>query len=460
MSTKHINRMSNLVVIVALAVNWLPVTSATAIPASGTQAAQMLLVESLLNYDGTLNTTTTASGTLDLRGWNVTLDSARGPILTRAAAATPNTNPWSALANNGLEFMVTALAVSGSDLYVGGVFTQTADNAVTNLNHIAKYSDGAWSALANNGLDAEVYALAVSGNDLYVGGGFTQTADGTVKNLNHIAKYSGGTWSALSNNGLSDAVVYALAVSGNDLYVGGSFWQTADGTVKNLNDIAKYSNGTWSALANDGLNSNVYALAVSGSDLYVGGDFTQSFDGTMTNLNKIARYSSGGTWSALSNNGLLGYHGVYALAVSGSDLYVGGDFTQTADGTVKNLNNIAKYSGGVWSAFAHNGLGNYVQALAVSGSDLYVGGWFTQSADGTVNNLHAIAKYSSGAWSALPNNGLSNDVYALAVSESALYVGGEFTGSGDWTVTNLRKIAKLGLSTAPDHSCYLPMVSK
>ena len=412
MNIKRINRILNLVVIMALMLAWQPVTSATATAAPDAPAAQMLPVESLLNSDGTLNTRTGASGALDLRGWSVTLDSARGPILTRDAPA---------------------LAALNADT---------------------------WSALPNNGLDGSVWTIAVMGSDLYVGGVFTQTADSTVTNLNHIAKYSGGTWSALSNNGLSDAVVYALAVSGNDLYVGGSFWQTADGTVKKLNDIAKYSNGTWSALANDGLNSNVYALAVSGSDLYVGGDFTQTDDGTMTNLNKIARYSSGGTWSALSNNGLLGYHGVYALAVSGSDLYVGGDFTQTADGTVKNLNNIAKYSGGVWSAFAHNGLGNYVQALAVSGSDLYVGGWFTQSADGTVNNLHAIAKYSSGAWSALPNNGLSNDVYALAVSESALYVGGEFTGSGDWTVTNLRKIAKLGLSTAPDHSCYLPMVSK
>ena len=82
-------------------------------------------------------------------------------------------------------------------------------------------------------------------------------------------------------------------------------------------------------------------LAVSGSDLYVGGSFTQSADGSVMNLNKIAKYSGGGTWSVPANNGLNGY--VKALAVMGSDLCVGGTFiTQTADGTVTNLNNIAR----------------------------------------------------------------------------------------------------------------------
>jgi len=144
----------------------------------------------LLNSDGTLNTGKGASGALDLRGWSVTLDSARGPILTHdaPAPAAPNADTWWAFAHTGLNYPVDALAVMGSDLYVGGEFTQTADGTVTNLNHIAKYSGGTWSALANHGLNSAVEALAVSGSDLYVGGWFIQTADGAVTNLNHIAK--------------------------------------------------------------------------------------------------------------------------------------------------------------------------------------------------------------------------------------------------------------------------------
>ncbi len=108
---------------------------------------------SLLNPDGTLDLTSNPHGVFELRGWDVTLDRLRGPILTpRASApAAPGAPAWTSLANNGLSNTVYALAVNGSDLYVGGEFTQTADGNVTDLNHIAKYNGGAWSPLAHNG---------------------------------------------------------------------------------------------------------------------------------------------------------------------------------------------------------------------------------------------------------------------------------------------------------------------
>ncbi|NOG76500.1 MAG: DNRLRE domain-containing protein [Chloroflexi bacterium] len=419
------------------------VSASNAFPADTERAqTQALDPASLLNPDGTLDLTSNPHGVFDLRGWDVTLDALRGPILTpRASApAAPDTLMWTPLARNGLNNFVTALAVSGGDLYVGGDFTQTADGTMT-LNHIAKYSGGAWSSLANNGLNGGVRALAVSGSDLYVGGTFTRTGDnGTT--LNRIAKYSGGAWMPLANQGLNNFVA-ALAVSGGDVYVGGDFTKTGDVTMT-LNRIAKYSGGAWSALPNKGLNGRVYALAVSGSDLYVGGEFTETDDGVVTNLRCIAKFS-GGAWSALANGGLKSP--VRVLAVSGSDLYVGGAFTETADGVVKDLNYIAKYSGGAWSALSNDGLNNEVYALAVSGSDLYVGGWFTRTADGNVRNLNYVAKYSGGAWSPLANQGLSAYVEALAVSGSDLYVGGEFTKTGDRTMT-LNSIAKLTTTSA------------
>jgi len=301
MNTKWINRILKLVVLVALVSSAAPVLAARA-------AAQLLPVETLLNSGSTPNTGTGASVVMGLRGWNVMLDSARGPILSRHEPVSDalNADMWSALANNSLNNYVYALAVSGSDLYVGGGFTRTADGMVTNLGSIARYSNGAWYPLAHNGLNGVVWALAMSGSDLYVGGSFTETADGKVTNLNNLARYSSGTWYPLAHNGL-DTAVEALAVSGSNLYVGGYFTQTADGKVTNLNHIARYNGGAWLALANNGLmandvdSGNVSALAMSGSDLYVGGwYFTQTADGKVTNLNNIARYS-GSTWSALSN---------------------------------------------------------------------------------------------------------------------------------------------------------------
>src|SRR5260370_30788808 len=71
-------------------------------------------------------------------------------------------------------------------------------------------------------MNAYVMALAVSGSDVYAGGVFT-TAGGSA--ANYIAKWDGSSWSALGSGtgGGNQSVVFALAVSGSDLYAGGYF---------------------------------------------------------------------------------------------------------------------------------------------------------------------------------------------------------------------------------------------
>jgi hypothetical protein len=305
----------------------------------------------LLNPDGTLNMSTGFQGTLDLRGWQVTLDGKRGPILDPASLSdSSQANAWNALPNQGLDDLVLSLAVLGDDLYVGGLFTQTGDGTLTDLGHIARYDTiaGVWHALPNQGLNDHVHSLAVLGNDLYVGGKFKQTGDGTLTDLGRIARYDtiAGVWHALPNQGLNDWVL-TLAVSGDDLYVGGNFTyltQPPGGVWEQLGRIARYDTitGTWHALANQGLNLYVYSLAVLGDDLYVGGYFTETKDGALTDLGHIARYDTTyGAWHALPNQGLNLY--VHSLAVSGDDLYVGGEFSQTGDGALTDLGYIARY---------------------------------------------------------------------------------------------------------------------
>jgi hypothetical protein len=187
--------------------------------------------------------------------------------------------------------------------------------------------------------------LAVSGDDMYVGGPFDRTWDEAVVNLNHIARFNvtSNTWYALPHLGLNSEP-QAFAFIGNDLYVGGQFTGTADGQVINLNHIARLSNETWSVLPENGLNDNVFALVAVGSDLYVGGSFIQTTNGSLTGLDNIALFSSGSnTWSALSNGGL--NYTVRTLSAVGGYLIVGGQFSQTADGGVVELNHIASYSG-------------------------------------------------------------------------------------------------------------------
>ena len=184
----------------------------------------------------------------------------------------------------------------GSDLYVGGHFTQTGDGSLTSLGRIARYETmaGTWHPLNNQGLSNWVLALSVVDSDLYVGGAFNQTGD-VATPLGRIARYdtTDDTWHALPNQGLN---LYALVLElvGSDLYVWGSFVQTGDGALS-LHHIARYRTtaGTWHELRNQGLDAAVYALAVSGDDLYMGGEFTQTGDGALTNLGRIARYYAG-----------------------------------------------------------------------------------------------------------------------------------------------------------------------
>jgi hypothetical protein len=73
-------------------------------------------------------------------------------------------------------------------------------------------------------MDGAVSALAVSGSDVYAGGWFTMAGGSAA---NYIAKWDGNSWSALGSGMGGDYLmppsVSALAVSGSDLYAGGSF---------------------------------------------------------------------------------------------------------------------------------------------------------------------------------------------------------------------------------------------
>src|SRR5436309_11175746 len=84
----------------------------------------------------------------------------------------------------------------------------------------ADFTDANWLSMGGlPGLNATVRAAAtdVSGN-LYVGGDFSIAGDVFAS---RVAKWNGTSWSRLGT-GIQGSV-YAMALSGSDLYVGGAF---------------------------------------------------------------------------------------------------------------------------------------------------------------------------------------------------------------------------------------------
>ncbi len=339
-----------------------------------------------------------------------------GGVFTTAGGS-PATNiarwdgsSWSAL-GSGMNDEVHALAVSGNDVYAAGYFTTAGGSAA---NRIAKWDGTTWTPLGG-GINWSVWALAASGSDVYAGGGFSMAGDIFA---NYIAKWDGSNWTTLGSGMNDQGGVRALVLSGSDLFAAGDFtWATnSAGATVPANRIAKWDGSSWSALGT-GLDWTASALAVSGGNLYAGGQFFTAGGSTAT---RIAKWD-GSSWSALGTGA---NSNVLALAASGSNVYAGGDFMTAGGSAAKG---IARWNGNAWSALASgSGMNGTVYALAVSGTNVFAGGNFTTAGDSVATR---VARWDGSSWAAL-GSGISRAyafVYALAASETNLYVGGQFT---------------------------------
>ncbi len=183
---------------------------------------------------------------------------------------------------------------------------------------------------------------------------------------------------------------------------------------------------TWSAIDN-GSNGTIYSVAVSGTNVYAGGDIW--YIGGLY-INKIAQWN-GTSWSAMGGDA---NSSVFVVVADGNgNVYAGGSFT-SIDGV--SANRIAKWNGSSWSALGSGADGN-VWSLAVDGNgNVYAGGEFT-----TIGGISAnyIAKWNGSNWAGL-GTGADYSVSSLTTDNSGnLYAGGWFTVIGG---VNANRIAK------------------
>ncbi|HUR16103.1 MAG TPA: hypothetical protein VMZ33_02350 [Candidatus Limnocylindrales bacterium] len=282
-----------------------------------------------------------------------------------------------------------------------------------------------------------VYALAVSGNNLYVGGEFENVAG--IPEADYIARWDGTAWSALGSNGAGngalDAGVRAIAIHGSNVVVGGFFNNVAG--IAGADYVARWTGTSWAPLQNlccgaAAINNSVHALAVQGDFVYAGGYFTDA--GGFTGVNYIARWSVPcDCWSAVGPAGSM-TGPVFAIGLGASRLYVGGLFDNA--GGKQFADNVAFLSGNEWWHMG-SGVNGPVFALLVFrptefDEHVYVGGGFTNVGGATGDYL---ARFDSLDWYPVGSNGagdgaLNDSVYTLTLVNGSLFVGGTFEDAG------------------------------
>lgn len=291
-----------------------------------------------------------------------------------------------------------------------------------------------------------VYATALSGATLYVGGDFTyvgpDTGAGTVVDT--------VTAQASPFPAINGQVYAAVPDGGGGWYVGGSFTLVGGATLSNLAhvipdpaDNTKFTVDTQFAPNADG-GVNALALSADGKTLYVGGAFA-NIGGAA--LSHIAALNT--TAASPGNEAIAGWAPnadgpVNALLLSGdgTTLYVGGAFANIG-GAVRN--DIAALDAGVtgaggavapWDPNADGAVN--AMGLSTDGTTLYVGGAFANIGGAARSHLAALAADvttagAATAWAA-DADGTVNAVVTSADGKS-IYVGGAFNSASGATAS-------------------------
>jgi len=341
------------------------------------------------------------------------------------------------------------------------------------------------TAFQNNFISSQIRATAAdaSGN-VYVAGNFTGTIVlGSIgltsagNNDAFVAKWSSASgtfvWAQRAGGPLDDYGT-GVAVSGASVYLTGYFMGTAafggtaplvsaggtDVFVAKLADAGPAGSFVWAQRAGGPGSEQANAVAVQGANVYLTGYFTGtaafggtaplvSAGGTDVFVAKLTDAGTAGSFTWAERGGGVINDAATAVAVSGANVYIAGNFTLTvsfgsaflvsagyADAFVAKLIDAGPAGSFVWAQRGGGPNFDVAHGAAVSGANVYVVGQFETTASfgptvltGTGYDVF-VAKFidagpaGSVAW-AQRGGGPNFDVaYGVAVSGANVYAAG------------------------------------
>jgi hypothetical protein len=264
--------------------------------------------------------------------------------------------------------------------------------------------------------NGRVSTMAISGGTLYLGGDFSSVEDesGVSRTRRGLAAVDVATCRLLPWTAATDAEVIAMVVSGDTVYIGGSFLSVGG---LNRSRIAALDASTaavrpWSPV----MNKPVRALVASDTTVYAGGEFAKV---GATKRSKLAAFSlsSGAldtTWQPTADAKV----NALALSADGGRVYVGGAF-QSLNGLTgyPYLGAVDPATGDVDTTFAPHALAK-ILALRADSRALYAG----QAGSGG----HLVIWNTDGTLQR-PIYQTDGDVQTVAVDGDSVFAGGHFT---------------------------------
>src|SRR5262245_21027827 len=359
---------------------------------------------------------------------------------------------------------VTAMAISGQTLYLGGDFTS-----------IGAYTGGgvpidSVTAAALPGFPringAVTAVISDERGGWFVAGAFDSVGGLPRRGLAHIRfDLSVSPW-----NPGTDGYVGALVLSNDVVYIGGQFSTVGGQPREGLAAVTAFGNvASWGPSVST--YGTVHALAASGNTIFVGGDFEGIGLQTRHSLAAVdASTDAVLPWNPdVFSCGIFGgcsRGAVYSLTVSGNLVYAGGNFPRVGGG---DRGNVAAIDVSTGAATGWNpGASGNVYAIAVRGGTVYLGGLFYAVGGGagalsTRTGLAAVDSVTGvpTAWDPEVQGIVGpygGRVRSLALEGGTVYIGGEFTGVGSDRRANLAAVDVVtGAATSWTPSGFAPV---
>jgi hypothetical protein len=267
--------------------------------------------------------------------------------------------------------------------------------------------------------DGEVKAMAVSGNILYVGGSFNYVGPRTAANGTATNGTTGVPSSAFPDVSIdppaSASVDVAISDGAGGWFIGGFFSKVGTQSRSNIARInSDGSVNTW----NPGVDGEVMALALDGNTLYVGGLFSTIGGEPRDNLARVSIVDGTvDSWEPDPDDE------VHAIVVSSTDVFVSGYFTFVGNQSVTEPARLDKTTAEASTNMPTTD--NQITGLALNGTTLYVScaNDFTIGPEARTR-LAAVDVSTETVTSWAPS--VDDAVTALLVNGSSLYVGGLF----------------------------------